>query len=130
MRHFHGLLFLGSGLSSQEGRAHLHRILDRALDISGGLQQPDPVTEPPRADREDEDRRWQREIEDAVRDIGAALLGREIQLGEVLPYPPQAPCALCLQYGHAGADCPSREAGTYKAPWPVRDTLGNDEPDE
>ncbi len=84
-RGFHGLLFLGNGEHSVRERQRLHEILDRALDLSGGLQQPGP--------EDPSDERYHREIEDAVRDVAAALLGREIELGEVLAYPPAKPAA-------------------------------------
>ena len=104
MRKFKGLVFLGSGLHSLAERARLHRRLDEALDLSGGMQQPQHWDhEPTQADREATervDRESVQEVEDACRDLVAALVGRDISFGETLPYPasdsdPPPPVDLC-----------------------------------
>jgi hypothetical protein len=104
MRKFKGLVFLGSGLHSLAERARLHRRLDEALDLSGGMQQPQHWDhEPTQAEREATervDRESVQEVEDACRDLVAALVGRDISFGETLPYPasdsdPPPPVDLC-----------------------------------
>lgn len=89
-RQFHGLLFLGNGQHSVGERRRLVGVLERALDLSGGLQQPDSIHEPPDPRRDALAADMHDEIKDAVRDIAAALLGQEISFGEVLPYPPKS----------------------------------------
>jgi hypothetical protein len=83
MRYFPGLLFLGAGDHSLRLIKLLHARLDEALHISGGLQQSSQGMP------EDEAycARFEAECEDAVRDIAAALLGREVTVGRRLPYP-------------------------------------------
>lgn len=83
MRYFPGLLFLGAGDHSVLLCKTLHKRLDEALQISGGLQQSSQGMP------EDEACRISSEVEreDAVRDIAAALLGREVTFGRRLPYP-------------------------------------------
>lgn len=89
MREFHGLLFLGMGQASLDGRKRLHQLLDKALELSGGLQQPDPLTVPPDPEGDRIAADMADEVKDRVRDIAAALTGREISFGAVLPYPPE-----------------------------------------
>ena len=84
MRYFTGLLFLGSGEYSERAAGLLHERLDEALSISGGLQQSsqgEPENEEATAAEE-------QERVDAVRDLAAAILGRDITIGDKLPYPP------------------------------------------
>ena len=83
-RQIFGTIFMGAGERTAKDIQALHEILDEALSTLSGLQQ----------GGEDQDGQFEREMENAVRDIGAAILGKEIRIGEKLPYPPQKP----LQY--------------------------------
>ncbi len=74
-RKFLGLVFLGAGDASVRKTILLHTLLDEAIGELGALQQGE--TDPA----------CSQAIEDAVRDFAAALLGREVTLGEKLPYP-------------------------------------------
>jgi hypothetical protein len=75
MREFDSLVFMGAGERSGADCYRLHKILDRALDNLSALQQG------AKADDIEDD------IEEAAKDICAALLGRKIKLGDKLPYP-------------------------------------------
>jgi len=77
MRYFRALSFRGAGVHSAVDTVLLHSRLNDALSISGGLQQ--GGVENLEQDTE--------EMEDVVRDIAAALLGREVEFGEELEYP-------------------------------------------
>lgn len=82
MRIFHGTVFLGSGDHSKQAVEALHARLDDAVSALGGLQQsrnPDEATL---------DAEARVELEEVVRDLVSALLGREVQLTDVQPYPP------------------------------------------
>lgn len=83
MRYFPGLLFLGAGAHSRRLSGLLHCRLDDALSISGGLQQSR------QGETEDQGFRRQQEqdLQEAVQDICAALLGRTVQFGDRIPYP-------------------------------------------
>lgn len=76
MRHFHKLLFLGNGEQSQADCKKLIQRIDDALITSSYLQQA-PRGKFPEGEQD---------LEDAVRDLAAALLGREIDFGAELPY--------------------------------------------
>jgi hypothetical protein len=81
MREFDSLVFMGAGDRSAADCYRLHRMLDRALGNLSALQQA--------GQHYSEERRAGMEcgIEDAVKDIAAALLGKKIKIGEKLPYP-------------------------------------------
>lgn len=81
-RQFEALLFLGAGEFSLSERARLHRRLDEALDLSGGLQQSSQGEPESESERE----RLAQEVRDAARDLVAALTGRDISFGEVLEH--------------------------------------------
>jgi hypothetical protein len=88
IRYFNGLIFLGSGETSVQEAEGLKRRLADGLKMLGGLQQPD------HAESEEHFRQCmaaqlkaERELADVVRDLAAALLGREIDFGAELPYP-------------------------------------------
>lgn len=87
MRKFTGLLFLGAGRFSVRGRVRLHARLDEALDLSGGLQQPDLITSRPDPARDEHAANMAEEVRDAARDLVAALTGRDMSFGEVLSPP-------------------------------------------
>lgn len=82
MRMIEGLYFAGNagppGYFSERQEELLFRRLRTAIDYLSGLQQ--GVTGQDRIDGE-------QEIEDAVRDVAAALLGRNIEITDELPYP-------------------------------------------
>jgi len=78
MRQFDGLLFMGMGEFSAAGERALKRRLASGLSLSSGIQQGG-------------DTEYEADLEDVVRDIGAALLGRDITIGAKLPYPPTKP---------------------------------------
>ena len=75
MREFKGLLFLGNNESAKQVRK-LRKLLNNAISLSGGLQQGADLTEEVRLD-----------MENAIRDIAAAILGVNIEFKEKLPYP-------------------------------------------
>lgn len=77
MRQFHGLTFLGNGEFSKKECDALHKRLDDGLNLSGHKQQGSMPT------------RMLVELEDVVRDIVAALIGRSLEFAGVLPYPPR-----------------------------------------
>ena len=82
MRIFRGTVFLGSGEHSVRACEALHARLEDALSALSGRQQS-------RSDDEAElNQRAEIEMEEVVRDIASALLGREIALTDVQPYPP------------------------------------------
>lgn len=83
MRYFPGLLFLGAGAHSRRLMDLLHCRVDDALNISGGLQQSS------QGEPEDDafQHKQEQDLQDAVQDICAALLGREVQFGDRIPYP-------------------------------------------
>lgn len=75
MRLFHGLLFLGSGDFSKKECEALHNRLDNGLELSSyGQQGPMPGE-------------LLLDLEEVVKDIAAALLGRNIEFTDALPYP-------------------------------------------
>lgn len=77
MRRFHGLLFLGSGDFSKKECEALHNRLDNGLDLSSYGQQ-GPMS-----------KELQLDLEDVVRDIVAALLGKDVEFTNALSYPPK-----------------------------------------
>lgn len=77
-RQFKGLLFSGDGDFSGHESVALHKRLDEGLSILSGVQQEHPA----------DWRKWKVDVEDIVKDIAAALLGRNIELTDELPYPP------------------------------------------
>jgi hypothetical protein len=86
MRYFPGLIFLGNGHIAERICKLLHKRLDDAIHASGGLQQSnrgedelDSIIGPVVG--------LEKIRENAVRDIAAAILGREITIGEELQYP-------------------------------------------
>lgn len=88
MRIFRGLLFLGAGTNSMRGVRALHARLDDAVSHLGGMQQPaHPETAEEAAVEERMQAEAQIEIEEAIRDIASALLGREVVFLEKQPYP-------------------------------------------
>ena len=88
MRYFHGLIFFGN-LSCIEQTAMLRDRLNDACQLVGGLQQGGhPDSEEDALAQETMRTSDQKAVEDIVRDIAAALLGRDITIGERLPYPP------------------------------------------
>lgn len=88
MRKFHGYLFLGSGDYSARQAALLRKRLREAFELNAGLEQGAGFGEfdPPGFQK-----RLYKEVEDIVRDIAAALVGRRISFGRKLPYPPKEP---------------------------------------
>jgi len=84
MRVFLGLLFLGSGDWSVRAAHLLKERLQEGISLSGGLQQSSQGMPEDRAEMA----RGEADLEDIVRDIAAALLGREITFGAATPYPP------------------------------------------
>jgi hypothetical protein len=88
MRQFHGLIFFGSFIAKQENDALIKEIAE-ALVTAGALQQPAHSESKEQATKEALIRqRATSHLEDVVRDIAAALLGKEIVFGADLPYPP------------------------------------------
>ena len=89
-RKFTGLLFHGMGNHSFAKSVALHLCLGKGLSLSSVIQQPSRP-ENDRQAKEDEEMitECKQEIEEVVRDIAAALLGREIEFGGTLPYPPE-----------------------------------------
>ena len=75
MRQFDATVFMGAGAHSGADCYLLHTILDRALGKLSALQQGS------------DDDMLEHEIEDAAKDLCAALLGKKILIGESLPYP-------------------------------------------
>jgi hypothetical protein len=72
---FEDCIFLGNGKASEKKVEELHALLDRAISILGGIQQPPMST--------DKNIDWQREIEEGeaelkevVSEINVALLGK------------------------------------------------------
>ena len=81
-RYFHGLIFMGAGDRSINQCDHLHERLENGLSHLSGAQQ--------MAFESEELRRVaEQNVEDVVRDVAAALLGREVTFGDKLPYPPK-----------------------------------------
>ena len=78
MRLFDSILYMGAGKFSEADVRLLKRQLKEALSVLSGIQQGggDQI------DAQELDMR-----EDVVRDMAAALLGREITIGAELPYP-------------------------------------------
>lgn len=86
MRQFHDMLFLGNGQHSVAEAERLRKLLDDSIVTLGGLQQGLGGCES-QADYEQgkaQHRADQQSLEDAVRDIAAALLGRRIIFGSYL----------------------------------------------
>ena len=73
-RFFKQTLHLGSGERSSQGVFELHKRLRYGLSISSDIQQGGDV------------RNYVENLNDVVRDIAAALLGQEIQLGALIEY--------------------------------------------
>ena len=71
-RNFCKMIFMGNGDLSLDNSNKLHERLEEGLSILSGLQQ----------FRQDNNE-FSSEIEDVVRDIAAALLGKEIEIGNV-----------------------------------------------
>lgn len=85
MRIFRGQVFLGNGEVSRRAAEALHQRLDDALINLGGLQQGGPD---PRFPEEVElVAEMRTEIEEVIRDLASALLGREIVFTNVQPQP-------------------------------------------
>jgi hypothetical protein len=85
---FTRLLFQGCGDYSARDAAVLRKRFENALSLQGGCQQPGhPETEEQWKEEMEMLRKCDQYIEDAVRDIATALLGREITFGKELPYP-------------------------------------------
>jgi len=80
MRVFHGLMFLGNPTSSMQASI-LHARLNEGIEMQGGLQQGVPTDS-------EEYKKGTADVADVIRDLAAALLGREINFGDALPYPP------------------------------------------
>ena len=78
VRNFNGMLFLGMGDRSMSKVDLLHERLNCAISLLSGLQQ----------GGEDIDGKYNKELKDIVKDIAAAILGKEIEIGKDLPYPP------------------------------------------
>lgn len=78
-RHFNQQLFHGAGDHSKMGVRKLRSVLNNALNMQSGMQQGVHQTDP-------QYKEGQRVLEDAVRDIAAALLGRSVTFGKKLPY--------------------------------------------
>ena len=93
MRNINGMIFLGSGEYSVARVKHLKSILDKAISELSGLQQaggPDPMFD-------EEIKECEQNIEDYVRDIAAALTGKEIEFTNGLEYPPTLPTSETIQ---------------------------------
>jgi hypothetical protein len=87
MRYFNGLLFHGNHMARLKVQ-FLRERLQTALELQSGLQQPDRAESQSHHDALVAARiRDTAEFEDCVRDLVAALLGRELGRGEALPYP-------------------------------------------
>lgn len=73
MREFHEVIFLGSPHSKQL-RQELHDRLDEAIDMLGGLQQPDHPESKEHARQCEADRiYWEAQLSDAIMDLRVAL---------------------------------------------------------
>jgi hypothetical protein len=83
MRHFPGLVFLGAGEHAVRLVQLLQARLNEAVELSCALQQSSQGM--PESEHEDEDAKLA--LNDAVRDLAAALLGRQMTIGDKLPYP-------------------------------------------
>ena len=83
MRHFPGLVFLGAGEHSILLVKLLQARLNEAIDLSCALQQSSQGM----PEDEHEEARLANALDDAVRDLAAALLGRQVTIGDKLPYP-------------------------------------------
>ena len=76
MRHFDTMLFCGNGKTSEADLRLLRRRLNDALSLNSAIQQGYRPTSDELNERVD-----------VVRDVAAAVLGRNIELGRTLPYP-------------------------------------------
>jgi hypothetical protein len=97
MRENKELLFMGAGDLSIRECARLEERLKHALSNSSGLQQSGLYDQ--YADHSDEGQKLrakedkkilrdlEQQLEDFVKDVAAALLGRSIKIGKKLPYP-------------------------------------------
>lgn len=86
MRNFHGLIFLGNGEHSVAAVERLKGRLAEGISELSALQQGNLfATEEENAK---EEAAITSELEDVVRDVAAALLGREVSFDATLPYPP------------------------------------------
>ena len=87
-RVFKSLLFFGMGEHSGELANLLEARLNYGMILASGLQQPGHPDSQQAADYENfQNYVFEKDLEDVVRDIAAALLGKEIIIGEDLPYP-------------------------------------------
>jgi len=80
MRHFNSVLFLGNCQphSSEAQILKLQRLLQDAIELSGGLQQPAHSTSEESAKENERDRRrGLQQLDHAVKDIAMALTGKE-----------------------------------------------------
>ncbi len=68
------------GPRADQGLKCLRARFEEAISASSGIQQP--------GGSDEECIQGQLDIENAIRDIAAALTGKEISFGEKLPYPP------------------------------------------
>jgi hypothetical protein len=82
MREHDALLFMGAGDRSTYAADRLKKRLKQAMDTLSAWQQGSPQVLEEIV-----------EVEDTVRDIAAALLGREVIFGAELPYPGKLPMA-------------------------------------
>lgn len=78
-RQFNQILFHGAGKHSSAQSRKLKAVLSNALNMQSGMQQGVHQNDP-------QYKESQKVLEDAVRDVAAALLGRSITLGKTLPY--------------------------------------------
>ena len=87
-RIFKTLLFFGMGEHSEELGNLLEARLQYGMSIASGLQQPGHPESDRAADCESfQQYVFEKDLENVVKDIAAALLGRDIIIGEELPYP-------------------------------------------
>ena len=96
-RQFKGLLFRGDGDFSGHESVILHKRLDEGLSILSGLQQEHPS----------DWRKWQADLEDVVKDLAAALLGRDVEFTDELPYPPEGHGLKWSEFRYAMANLPT-----------------------
>lgn len=86
-RYFHGLVFFVRDCRKE--LKLLHKRLDEAISIAGGGQQPARCLSEEKVVEEYEfAEKMEKELEDVIRDIAAALVGRNITFGDNISYPP------------------------------------------
>jgi len=79
MRKIETQIWLGDGLMSAAEVIALHRRLEEAISFVGGLQQlPRPDGQCDYEAWEEENKVWEEELRDAVKDLVVGLLGREL----------------------------------------------------